>query len=198
MNNTPNQTHVLGVVGSPRRGGNTEILVDEVLSGAAEAGALIEKIILSELTIGPCQGCDACYKIGDCVQQDDMQILFEKMERSQVWVLGTPVYYMGPTAQFKTFLDRWYGADHGGIVTFKGKQAILAIPLENEKQTSARHTTGMFEGTLDWLKMELFATVVAPGADKPGDVRKYPDILNNARVAGKDVVENMESNNESR
>ena len=189
MTDHPNQACVLGIVGSPRRGGNTEILVDEVLSGAAEGGAAVEKIILSELTIAPCQGCDTCYNIGDCVQQDDMQMLFKKMERSQVWVLGTPVYYYGPTAQFKTFLDRWYGADHGGIVTFKGKRVILAIPLEDSKRTSARHIVGMFEGALDWLKMELFATIVAPGADRPRDVRKYPDVLNDARVAGKAVVE---------
>ena len=198
MTDISNQTHVLGIVGSPRRGGNTEILVDEVLSGAVEAGAVVEKIILSEFDIAPCQGCDACYKLGDCVQQDDMQMLFEKMKQSQVWVLGTPVYYYGPTAQFKTFLDRWYGADHGGIVTFKGKWTILAIPLEDKNQTSARHTAGMLEGALAWLKMELFATIVAPGADKPGDVRKYPHILSDARVAGKEVIENMESNNETR
>ncbi|UCE19163.1 MAG: flavodoxin family protein [Gemmatimonadota bacterium] len=193
MNGDKDRTRVLGIVGSPRRGGNTEILVDEVLSGAAEGGAVVEKIILTELAIAPCQGCDACYEIGDCVQQDDMQVLFEKMQHSQVWVLGTPIYYYGPTAQFKTFLDRWYGAHHGGIVSFKGKRAILAIPLEDTKQTSARHTTGMFQGALDWLKMELFATVVAPGAHKPGDVRNYPDVLDSARVAGKKVIETMES-----
>ena len=197
MTDEKKRVRVLGFVGSPRRGGNTEILVDEILSGASEKGALVEKIILSELDIAPCQGCDACYEIGDCVQRDDMQALFGKMEHSQVWVLGTPIYYYGPTAQFKTFLDRWYGADHGGTVTFKGKRAILAIPLEDKKHTSARHTTGMFEGALDWLKMELFAAVIAPGADKPGDVRKYPDILNSARVAGQEVVETMESRNES-
>ena len=198
MTDNSNPTHVLGIVGSPRRGGNTEILVDEVLTGAAEAGAAVEKIILSKLNIAPCRACDTCFKIGDCVQQDDMRALFKKMGQSQVWVLGTPVYYMGPTAQFKTFLDRWYGADHGGIIPFEGKRVILAIPLENKNKISARHTTGMFKGTLEWLKMDLFTTIVAPGAHKPGDVRKYPDILNNARVAGKEVIENMESNNETR
>ena len=49
--------------------------------------------------------CDACRKTGQCAQRDDMQALLEKMERSQAWVLGTPVYWWGPTAQFKAFLD---------------------------------------------------------------------------------------------
>jgi multimeric flavodoxin WrbA len=84
---------VLGIVGSPRRGGNTETLVDEVLRGAEEAGALVEKVILSKLDIGPCRACDACQDTGECVQRDDMPALLEQMEHSQVWVLGTPIYW---------------------------------------------------------------------------------------------------------
>jgi multimeric flavodoxin WrbA len=63
---------VLGVVGSPRRGGNTEILVDEALAGAEEAGALVEKVLLGELDIAPCRACNACQKTGQCVQRDDV------------------------------------------------------------------------------------------------------------------------------
>ncbi len=100
------QTQVLGIVGSPRRGGNTEILVDKVLAGAEEAGALIEKVILNELNIKPCQACNTCYKTGQCKQDDDMLDLLDKMEQTQLWVLGTPIYWWGPTAQFKIFLDR--------------------------------------------------------------------------------------------
>ena len=56
----PNETHVLGIIGSPRRNGNTEILVDEILSGAAESGAQIGKVILDELNIAPCKACNLC------------------------------------------------------------------------------------------------------------------------------------------
>ena len=84
---------VLGIVGSPRRGGNTEILVDTVLRGAEEAGALTEKVILNNLEIAPCQACDvACEETGECIQQDDMVKVVEQMQRSEIWVLGTPVY----------------------------------------------------------------------------------------------------------
>ena len=68
---------VLGVVGSPRRGGNTETLVDEVLRGAEEAGATVEKMILSEMDVEPCMACNACVKNGGCVQEDDMRRLFD-------------------------------------------------------------------------------------------------------------------------
>ncbi|MHA2021933.1 MAG: flavodoxin family protein, partial [Candidatus Thorarchaeota archaeon] len=100
---------VLGIVGSPRRNGNTEILVDEVLSAAEENGAAVHKVILSKLDIGACRACDVCRKTGKCVQKDDMEDLVTKMKNSDVLVLGTPIYWWGPTAQFKAFLDRWYG-----------------------------------------------------------------------------------------
>jgi len=183
-----NRKRVLGIVGSPRRGGNTETLVDEVLRGAEEAGALVEKVILSKLDIRPCRGCDACKKAGKCVQQDDMLALLEQMERSQVWVLGTPIYFWGPTAQFKAFVDRFYGARQH--VTFKGRHAILTIPLEDTYAGTARHTVGMLADTLDYLKMELFATVLAPGVLHRGEVHKHPGVLTAAYRAGREAVTN--------
>ena len=84
---------VLGIVGSPRRNGNTEILVDEFLKAAEENGAAVHKVILSKLDIGPCRACDSCRKSGKCVQKDDMEELATKMKNSDVLVLGTPVYW---------------------------------------------------------------------------------------------------------
>ena len=97
---------VLGIVGSPRRKGNTEVLVDEVLAGAAEVGISTEKVILTDLQISPCKACDACRKSENCLQEDDMMELLDKMGQCDVWVLGTPLYWWGPSAQFKVFLDR--------------------------------------------------------------------------------------------
>ncbi len=174
-------TRVLGIVGSPRRSGNTEMLVDEVLAGAQEAGALTEKVILNELDIAPCQACNACQRTGKCAQQDDMLTVLQQMERSQVWVLGTPVYWWGPTAQFKAFVDRWYGSE--GSTTFKGKRVVLAIPLGGGNST-ARHTVGMLTEALTYLGAELLATVLAPGVLDPGEVRKHADVLAKARRAG--------------
>jgi NAD(P)H-dependent FMN reductase len=176
---------VLGIVGSPRRGGNTEILVDEVLAGAKEAGALTEKVILNELDIAPCQACDACREAGQCAQQDDLAKLLEQMQRSQVWVLGTPVYWWGPTAQFKAFFDRWYGA---GQVKFEGQRVILAIPLGGGASL-ARHTVGMLTDALNYLRAEIAATVLAPGAYDLGAVRSHAAVLAAARRAGREAVE---------
>lgn len=182
-----NGKRVLGLVGSPRRGGNTEILVDEVLRGAEEAGASVEKVVLSKLDIRPCRGCDACKKAGKCVQQDDLPALLEQMQHSQVWVLGTPIYFWGPTAQFKAFIDRFYGARHQ--VTFKGRRCVLVIPLEDTDARTARHTVGMLTDALNYLEMELLATLVAPGVLHRGEVRGHPDVLAAARRVGREAVE---------
>jgi multimeric flavodoxin WrbA len=182
--------YVLGVVGSPRRQGNTELLVDEVLQGAAEAGAEVEKVLLTKLKITPCTACGACQETGECTFHDDMAALLDKMRQARVWVLGTPVYWWGPSAQFKTFLDRWYSkiflpADRE---VFIGKRVILAIPLGDADAGVARHTVGMLTDALTYSRAELFATVVAPGVNDRGDVRKHPDVLAAARQAGRDSL----------
>jgi multimeric flavodoxin WrbA len=179
------QSRVLGIVGSPRRGGNTEILVDEVLRGAREGGAIVEKVFLSDLDIAPCQACDSCEETGDCVQGDDMGQVLERMDRAQVWVLGTPVYWWGPTAQFKGFLDRWYGARR---LVFRGRRAILVIPLGDSYAGTARHTTGMLDDALSYVGIEISDTVLAPGAMNAGDVRRQATVLAAARRAGRNAA----------
>ena len=184
--NENNRKHVLGIVGSPRRRGNTEILVDEVLDGAARAGAVTEKVILNSLNILPCRACDACKNGKDCIQQDDMAELLVKMDQSQVWVLGTPIYWWGPTAQFKAFLDRWYGANH---VRFQGRSVILIIPCGGGSEGYASHVLGMLNDVISYLGMKHIATVLAPGVHKRGAVREHPQVMDAAQQAGRDAVE---------
>jgi multimeric flavodoxin WrbA len=182
--------YVLGIVGSPRRQGNTEILVDEVLHGAEAAGARVEKVLLTRLKIAPCTACDACQETGVCTFHDDMTGLLDKMGQAAVWVLGTPVYWWGPSAQFKAFMDRWYSkiflpADRK---IFIGKRAVLAIPLGDTDAGVARHTVGMLTDALAYSQAKLIATVLAPGMNDRGDVQKHPDILAVARQAGRDAL----------
>lgn len=184
--NEDNGIRVLGIMGSPRRGGNTDIMVDQVLAGAAEAGAVTEKVRLSDLDIGPCLACDGCVRNRKCAQRDDMAGLLEQMEASQVWVLGTPVYWWGPSAQFKSFVDRWYGGYR--IFPFPGRRVVLVIPFGDTDPGTARHTVGMMQDSLDYVKVELAAVVLAAGANDRGEVMEQPEVLAAARQAGRDVV----------
>ena len=176
---------ILGIVGSPRRNGNTEVLIDEVLAGAAEVGASTEKVILTDLHISPCNACDACKKGGRCVQKDDMEELLEKMGKADVWVLGTPLYWWGPSGQFKIFLDRWYGANHA---RFQGRRVILVLPLGGKDSKYARHLIGMMNDVFEYLGMEFFDSVVAPGLYERGAALEYPRILLKARRTGRNSI----------
>ncbi len=181
----PINKKALGIVGSPRRG-NTEVLVDEVLAGAEEVGALTEKVLLNDLTIAPCHACNACQKTGKCKHQDDMITLKEQLISSELWVLGTPVYWWGPTAQFKTFIDRWYGFKRD---IFDGKYAILAIPFGGGHKHYARHLVGMITDILSYLNINLIETVLAPGVGARGEVQDNTTVLRAAHLAGRKAIE---------
>jgi len=172
---------VLGIIGSPRRGGNTETLVDSVLAGASEYGAVSEKIILHGMNIAPCRACNSCQKTGKCIQEDDMGILVDLMQRSDVWVLGTPIYWWGPSAQFKAYVDRWYGLDQR---LFQGKRIVLTIPMGGGNSHYARHTVGMIKDICNYLGMELIETVIAPGMNGKNSVKENVRFLENGRTAG--------------
>ncbi|HUU78012.1 MAG TPA: flavodoxin family protein [candidate division Zixibacteria bacterium] len=176
---------VLGIVGSPRRGGNIETIVDEVLAGAKAAGADVEKIILNDMNISPCQACNSCSKTGKCKIDDDMNIINEKMKESSVFIYGTPIYYWGPTGQFKIFIDRSLATARQGII--KNKKIILAIPLGGSEPI-ARHTIGMLTDSINYQNAEVFGKIVSPNTMEIEDLRKKKDVLEKARKFGENVV----------
>jgi multimeric flavodoxin WrbA len=183
--NITRRKRVLGIVGSPRRGGNTEALVDEALRGAKEAGAHVERVFLDQLDIAPCKACDRCAVTGECMQRDDMPGLLAKMKRSHVWILGTPIYWRGPTAQFKTFLDRWYGVRQR---IFDEQRVILVIPMGETEADDARCTIEVLRTALSHFEMEPFATIVVTDVWDPGEVRRNPSVLEAAYRAGQEAV----------
>jgi NADPH-dependent FMN reductase len=97
---------VLGLSCSPRRGGNTDLMLDSSLEGAAGQGASTEKVYVPLLDIHPCQACNACFKTGECVQGDDMQRLYPKLLSYEGIILAAPIFSMNLAAQAKILIDR--------------------------------------------------------------------------------------------
>ncbi len=97
---------IIGIVGSPRTGGNTEYLVKTALKSAEETGADTELINLATADIEPCVACDICKATGECAIYDDIRGITEKLIESDGMIIGSPVYFGSVTAQLKMLIDR--------------------------------------------------------------------------------------------
>ena len=175
---------VLGLVGSPRRGGNTDLLVAEILAGAAENGFETEKMHLYPLRIEVCVDCKVCKKGNyTCAHKDDMPKLNQKLEAADVIVFGTPLYWYGPTAKMKLLLDRL--RPFISSKRLNGKRAILVVPSE-EGADACRHVVGMFNLSFGYLEVDL-VNVLLPKATELGEVKGQPDVLLEARKIGRNL-----------
>lgn len=187
---------VLGIAGSPRRGGNTDLLLAEVLKGAASQGAQVKTIILNGLKITPCQHCDACFEAGQCKIKDDMQMVYQELERADRIVLASPVHFMGVTAQAKAMIDR--------CQALWARKYILKIPPLGDRRerkglfvaVGGMKLANLFEPSLATVKalfkvldVEYAGDLLFPGIDEKGAIKKHPDALKQAFTAGQRLVE---------
>jgi len=97
---------VLGIAGSPRRDGNTFLLLQKALEGAKGAGADTEFIFIPDLKISPCRECGGCDKTGKCVVDDDMQSIYPRLQNAEVIIIASPIFFGNVTANLKAMIDR--------------------------------------------------------------------------------------------
>lgn len=179
--------NVLGIIGSPRRGGNTDLLVSRVLAGAREAGAATETVMLADLTIKECIGCHACWQGKECSRKDDMNGLYDVIAAADAFVFGTPVYWYGVTALMKGFIDRFVyfncPANRPGV---KGKQAVLVVPFEETDPDAAALLVDMFTRSMAYLEINLDpgAIILAPGVTRKGEVTACREAMEKAGRIG--------------
>lgn len=98
--------NVLVLSSSPRKNGNSDILCNQFVKGAEESGHNVKKVYVSDMKINFCTGCGSCNSTGKCVQNDDMTEMYEKLQKADVIVFATPVYFYSMAAQLKVFIDR--------------------------------------------------------------------------------------------
>lgn len=123
---------VIGFVGSPRKNGNIDVLVQQVLQGASAAEAETKIFYLNELDFKGCQGCNFCKVNNRCGLQDDMTSLYDEIANAGAIVIGSPVYIGQVSGQTKLFLDRWYAFMNPDFSTRleKGKKPPLSSPRQ--------------------------------------------------------------------
>ena len=176
---------ILAVVGSPRKNGNTHLLVSAILEGAEAEGASGELLLLGDLTIEECNGCHTCWQGKPCSKGDDMNDVYARIAESDAIIFGTPVYWYGPTALMKAFIDRFvYFNCPENRPMVRGKLAVVATPFEETDPRAADLLLGMFDRCFDYLQMRPAGRIIVPGVGEKGAIREHPDVLEQARILG--------------
>jgi multimeric flavodoxin WrbA len=161
---------VLGILGSPHRNGNTAILLESFLTGAREAGAETIRIDVTDMSIVGCRACDDCQDTGECVVDDDMQIIYDAIARADVLVLATPLYFSGMSSQLKAVIDRcqclWHMARRKKAAARTGY--LLAVGAR--KNADFKNVLSEVRSFYMGVGITFLGQVTVPGVESQGDI----------------------------
>lgn len=196
-----NKVKIIGIGGSPRKNGNTDILLDNFLKGAESAGADTKKVLLRNYSIEPCIGCEACRKAGTCTQfHDGMDILYPEIEVSKGLILGSPTYNYNITSSMKSFIDRLYPyynftndrpRQYSSKLANQGRKAIVFSICEQLEIEEMGFALEALEMPLEALGYEDIEKFPVTGCFDRGVVSKNAEVLKKAFEAGKKLAVNL-------
>jgi multimeric flavodoxin WrbA len=186
---------VLGIMGSPRIQGNTDLLLDEALKGAQSQGAETEKIVVDKLKISPCKEYYGCLKDGNCVMHDDMDSIYPKLLGADRVIVASPMFFYGITSQLKALIDRCQAT--------WARKYVLNQKLSDKDRRGAFIAVGatkgklLFDGSvlvvkyfLKAIDVEYVDELLIRGVDKKGDIKNHATALAEAFELGKKLVQN--------
>ena len=180
---------IMGILGSARQGGNTEVMLDAALEEAQNNGVLIDKILLRDKSIAPCDGCMGCTQTGKCIIEDDAQEILEKMVESDGIIWATPVYFWSMTGQTKPLMDRTYAllfpklqlaSKVGGLITVAAGRGCM-------------NTANAFHMYFNYNHM-FFAEFASGYAREKGEIKKKTIALNMAKETVRQMISLINSN----
>jgi len=187
---------ILAIYGSPRRKGNTTLLLNHAVQGALDTGAQVEKIVLRDLKMSPCLEIYGCKETGKCVIQDDFQRISDQLLSREGLMLASPIFFYTVSAHTKILMDRcqslwvkkyWIDKIPYGQSKPRRKGLFISVGATKGKR--------LFDGTLltvkyffDVLDTELWKALLYRELDFEGDVLKHPEYLQEAYEAGKEFA----------
>ena len=182
---------VLGIMGSPRIKGNTDLLLDEALKGAQSQGAEVEKLTVSNLKIAPCREIYACLNDGNCVIKDDMADIYPRISSADAVIVASPIFFYTVSAQIMALISR--------CQAFWARKYVLKmdIPLKKGAFIAVGATKGakLFDGpklTVKYffqaINAEYKEELLVRGVDKKGEIKDHPTALADAYELGKRLV----------
>lgn len=197
--------NVLAFAGSPRRGGNSETLLDWVLDPMKhEPDVQVEKIIVVDADINPCKGCNACEVLNYCVQKDGLVSIHDKIVAADIIIFASPIFCMGVSSQAKALIDR--------AQVFRSRKYVLKLPIVPPERKGKRlgvflATAGqtwdrVFDGAVMSVKC-FFHVIDIPdsdihylmirGVDEKGAILNHPTARTDAGLLGKEMISTLRS-----
>lgn len=184
---------MIGIGGSPRHGGNSDLLLDSCLAGARDAGAVTGKIVLNDLCFAPCQECEKINDDGTCRIEDGMSGVYRAVDEARIIVLATPIFFGSVSAQVKMMVDRfqclWVHRLKAGAAADRSRKGVLIAAEATRRDdffANARSVVRNFFATVD---AEYAGELFCPGLEGKGAVSEHPEFLERARKIGRAVVE---------
>ena len=181
--------NILGISGTPRKGGNSEILLNAALEPFVKVGWNIKKILLSESDIGMCIGCEVCVKTGVCSIDDDMREVYEAFETCNAIIISAPSYWRNVPAQLKAVFDRAFAVTSKKVLVGKLGGAIAV-----GRATAGGGQSKVLDVIHNWYLSNGMLCVpgelngVTASADKPGDILAQSRRLEQARTLGRNII----------
>lgn len=182
-------------MGSPRLKGNTDLLLDEALKGAQSQQAEVEKIIVDKLKIAPCKEYYGCFKDGNCVIRDDMDVIYAKLLEADGIIVASPIFFYGISAQLKALIDR-------GQALWARRYILHTLPASPRKgvfiAVGATRGKQLFDGSRLTMKYffkaigaEYAGELLVRGVDKRGEIKEHPTALAEAFELGKTLAQKI-------
>ncbi len=175
---------VLILSGSPRRSGNSDLLCDEFMKGAKEAGHEVTKINVAEKKVAPCLGCNYCREHnGECAYKDDMAEILQAIIDTEVLVLASPVYFYSIDAQLKMVIDRTVAR----WLEVKDKELYYIMTAAEEQRSAMDTTLACFRGYAECVEgAKEMGVIYGTGVYAKGEINDSP-AMKEAYEMGKGV-----------
>jgi multimeric flavodoxin WrbA len=176
--------NILILSGSPRKSGNTELLVEAFVKGASQKHH-VEVVSVHDYKVNPCMGCNACFKNENnaCIQKDDMCLIYDKMAVADMLVIASPVYFYGLSAQLKAVIDRFHNPIRD---TYHIKKTALLLVGAASLPELFDGILAQYQLCLNFFKLEDAGRVLVRGVKDKGDIRNA-DALHEAFHLGSNV-----------
>lgn len=189
---------VIAFKGSPRKGGNTELLLNEAVRAAQEAGADVQVYDLNMLSIRPCQNCGGCDDTGSCVIQDDMQAIQRDIRSADRFILASPIFFFGLSAQAKIMIDRcqafWYEKYvrkqpiQPGPYGRKGLLILVGGMKRNDKNEGFHCADVTARAFFRTINVQEHTVISYDSVDAKGAIIRHPTAIRDVYEAGRELV----------